>query len=393
MPLTDTTIRNVQPTDKPQKLFDGNGLFLFVAPGGTKSWRWKYRFQGREKLLTFGMYPQISLKEARERCAESRKLLGGGIDPSVQKKVASRAWENTFETIAREWHDNKKSAWSENYAEDTLERITSNIFPYLGNRPINEITPPELLSVLRKIEARGAAYQANRIRETCSQVFRYAIATGRAERDTAADLRGALKTHVITPRAAITDPEEVGGLLRAIDGYTGSFVTKCGLQLLALTFLRPGEVRLGEWAEIDIDEKLWRIPAKRMKMRLDHLVPLSTQACVILEELRKLTGRGQLMFPGLRAPLAPISDATFIAALRRMDFEKDEMCAHGFRSMASTILNEQGYPADAIEKQLAHNPRNKIRGIYNRAEYLPERRKMMQDWGDYLSELKKKAQQ
>ena len=393
MPLTDTAIRGIKPKDKPQKLFDGNGLFLFVAPSGTKSWRWKYRFQGREKLLTFGTYPDISLKEARERCAESRKLLGGGIDPSVQKKAVSRAWENTFEAIAREWHDNKKSVWSEDYAEDVLERIASNIFPYLGNRPINEITPPELLNVLRKIEARGAAYQAKRIRETCSLVFRYAIAIGKADRDTAADLRGALKPHVTTSRAAITEPEEVGGLLRAIAGYTGHFVTKCGLQLLALTFLRPREVRLGEWPEIDLDEKLWRIPAKRMKMRLDHLVPLSTQACAILEKLREVTGRGLLMLPSLRSSDRAISDATFIAALRRMGFEKDEMCAHGFRSIASTILNEQGYPADAIEKQLAHNPRNKIRGIYNRAEYLPERRRMMQKWADYLTELKEKTRQ
>jgi integrase len=387
MSLTDTAIRGVKPTDKSQKLFDGNGLFLFVAPSGTKSWRWKYRFQGREKLLTFGTYPEQSLKEARDRCAEARKMLSGGIDPSAQKKAISLARENTFEAITREWHDTKKSAWSECYAENVLERIASNIFPYLGNRPINEITPPELLSVLRKIEARGANYQAKRIRESCSLVFRYAIATGRAERDTAADLRGALKTHLTVSRAAITEPNEVGGLLRAIDGYTGHFVTKCGLQLLALTFLRPGEVRLGEWSEVALEEKLWRIPAKRMKMRLDHLVPLSIQSCAILEKLHELTGRGRLMFPGLRSAERAISDATFIAALRRMGFEKDEMCAHGFRSMASTILNEQGYPADAIEKQLAHNPRNKIRGIYNRAEYLPERRKMMQEWADYLSSL------
>ena len=391
MPLTDTAIRNIKPTGMPQKLFDGNGLFLFVAPGGTKSWRWKYRFQGREKLLTFGIYPQLSLKEARAACADAKKTLSGGADPSMQKKIAARTRENTFEAITREWHDNRKTAWTERYAEDVLERIAGNIFPYLGNRPVNEITPPELLGVLRKIEARGACYQANRIRETCSLVFRYAIATGRAERDTAADLRGAIRTHITTSRAAITEPQEVGGLLRAIDDYTGHFVTKCGLQLLALTFLRPGEVRLGEWPEIDMEEKLWRIPAKRMKMRLDHLVPLSSQACAILEELRKLTGRGRLMFPGLRSSDRAISDATFIAALRRMGFEKNEMCAHGFRSMASTILNEQGYSADAIEKQLAHNPRNKIRGIYNRAEYLPERRKMMQEWADYLTELKEKA--
>lgn len=269
-----------------------------------------------------------------------------------------------------------------------LERIAVNVFPYLGKYPISEITPPELLAVLRKIEARGASYQANRILESCSQIFRYAIATGRAERDTAADLRGALKPHITTSRAAITDPVEVGGLLRAIDAYTGNVVTRCGLQLLALTFLRPGEVRLGEWGEIDMEEKLWRIPARRMKMRLDHLVPLSSQACVVLEELRQITGRGRLMFPDLRSSERAISDATFIAALQRMGFEKDEMCAHGFRSMASTILNEQGYPADAIEKQLAHNPRNKIRGIYNRAEYLSERRRMMDEWADYLDSLR-----
>jgi integrase len=390
MSLTDTAIRAAKPADKPQKLFDGNGLFLFIATSGTKSWRLKYRFQGKEKLLSLGQYPQFSLKEAREKAAEARKTLADGVDPAAEKKLKARSAANTFEAVAREWHENKKSAWTERYAEDVLERIISNIFPFIGSRPINEITPPELLAVLRKIEARGAVYQANRIRETCSLIFRYAIATGMAERDTAADLRGALKTHVTTSRAAITDPEEVGGLLRAIDAYTGHFVTKCGLQLLALTFLRPGEVRLGEWTEIDMEERLWRIPAKRMKMRLDHLVPLSDQTCAILDDLRELTGGGRLMLPSLRSPERPISDATFIAALRRMGFEKNEMCAHGFRSMASTILNEQGYPADAIEKQLAHNPRNKIRGIYNRAEYLPERRKMMQDWANYLTNLKNK---
>ncbi|WP_291447866.1 integrase arm-type DNA-binding domain-containing protein [Desulfovibrio sp.] len=215
MPLTDTAVRGVKPADKPQKLFDGNGLFLYVAPSGTKSWRLKYRFQGREKLLTLGTYPQLSLKEAREACAAAKKQLGGGIDPSVQKKVIARAWENTFEAIARGWHENKKSAWSERYTEDVLERIASNIFPYLGNRPINEITPPELLSVLRKIEARGAFYQANRLRESCSLVFRYAIATGRAERDTAADLRGALKSHVTTSRRH----HRTGGSRRPVAGH------------------------------------------------------------------------------------------------------------------------------------------------------------------------------
>lgn len=390
MPLTDTTLRTVKPAEKPQKLFDGNGLFLFVAPSGVKSWRLKYRFQGKEKLLSLGQYPQTSLKEAREYSADARKILSGGIDPSAEKKVKARSAQTSFEAVAREWHENNRATWSKNYAEDVLERIEKNVFPYLGARPISEIAPPELLSVLRKIEERGAVYQANRIRESCSLVFRYAIATGRAERDTAADLRGALKPRTTTPRAAITNLDEVGGLLRAIDAYPG-FIAKCGLQLLALTFLRPSEVRLGEWSEVDFAEKLWRIPAKRMKMRLDHIVPLSAQACAVLQSLFELTGQKRLMFPGLRSDERAISDVTFIAALRRMGFAKDEMCAHGFRAMASTLLNEQGYSADVIEKQLAHNPRDKIRGIYNRAEYLPERKKMMQEWADNLSALKEKA--
>ena len=388
MPLTDTALRAVKPLDKPQKLFDGNGLFLFISPHGTKSWRVKYHFQGREKLLTLGTYPQLSLKEAREACAAAKKQLSGGIDPGAEKKLRAKSLQTTFEAVAREWHTNQAAVWTENYAKDVMERIAKNIFPYLGNRPIAEITPPELLSVLRKIELRGAIDQAHRVRGICSLIFRYAIATGRAERDTAADLRGALKTRVVTPRAAITEPRAIGGLLRAIDDFPGTFIVKAGLQLLALTFLRPSEVRLGEWSEIDFNEKLWRIPAKRMKMRLDHLVPLSSQALEILHTLHALSGDGTLMFPGLRSKGKALSDAAFIAALRRMGYAKDEMCAHGFRAMASTLLNEQGYSADVIEKQLAHNPREKIRGIYNRAEYLPERRKMMQEWANYLDELR-----
>ena len=385
--LTDTAVRGAKPASKPQKLFDGNGLFLFVAPSGAKSWRLKYRFQGREKLLTLGTYPQLSLKEAREACVDAKKRLSGGTDPSAEKKVKARSAQTTFEFVAREWHENQKPTWTEGYAKDVLERIDKNVFPSLGTRPIGEITPPELLAVLRRIEIRGAVDQAHRVRSICSLVFRYAIATGRAERDTAADLRGALKTRTHTPRAAITDPDEIKNLLRNIDDFTGTFIVKCGLQMLALTFLRPSEVRLGEWTEVNFEEKLWRIPAKRMKMRLDHMVPLSTQALELLQQLHELTGEGRLIFPGLRHGKA-ISDATFIAALRRMGYEKEEMCAHGFRSMASTLLNEQGYAADVIEKQLAHNPRDKIRGVYNRAEYLPERRKMMQEWADYLTGLK-----
>ena len=260
--------------------------------------------------------------------------------------------------MALEWLANQKDVWSEDYSNMTLQRLKRNIFPFLGSRPIHEITPPELLAVLRKIEFQGAVNQAHRVREICSLVFRYAIASGRAERDTAADLRGALKPHAQMPRAAITAPAKIGGLMRAIDDYDGTLMVRCGLQLLALTFLRPGEVRNGRWGEVDFAEKLWCIPAERIKMRREHLVPLSEQACKLLQSLHELTGHGELMFPSLRSPKTPISDATFIAALRRMGYDKDEMCAHGFRSMASTLLNEQGYPADAIEKQLAHNPQD-----------------------------------
>ena len=388
MPLTDTAIRAIKPSEKAQKFYDSNGLLLFVTPSGTKSWRVKYRFQGKEKVLTLGTYPQLSLKEAREACAVAKKTLSLGADPSAEKKVKEQSSLMTFEAVAREWHQNQLATWTPGYAQDVMERIGRNIFPYLGTRPIGEITPPELLAVLRKIEGRGAVDQAHRVLGICSLVFRYAIATGKAERDTAADLRGALKARVHTPRASITKPEEIGGLLRAIDDFTGTTLVKAGLQLLALTFLRPSEVRLGEWSEIDFGEKLWRIPAQRMKMRLEHHVPLSRQAIAILEDLHVVTGDGRLMFPGLRSKEKPISDAAYVAALRRMGYAKEEMCAHGFRAMASTLLNEQGYSPDVIEKQLAHNPKNKVRAAYNRAEYMPERRAMMQSWADYLDMLK-----
>lgn len=389
MPLTDTALRAVKATEKAQKLFDGNGLFLFVSPSGTKSWRLKYRFQGKEKLLTLGIYPQTSLKEARERTADARKQLDGGIDPGETKKEEKQAAACTLEQVAREWYEKQLPAWSKRHSEDVMERLEKNIFPFLGDRPIAEVTAPELLSVLRRIEARGAIETAHRVRGICSLFFRYAVATSRAERDPAADLKGAITNRIPKPRAAITTPDEVGALMRAIDGFAGTYTVKCALQMCALTFCRPGEVRTAEWTEFDFKENLWRIPGSKMKMRMDHLVPLSRQALEILEELRQLTGSGKYLFPSIRTIDRPISDMTLVAGLRRMGFEKDEMSAHGFRAMASTLLNEQGYSADVIEKQLAHSPSNKIRGIYNRAEYLTERRKMMQAWADYLADLKK----
>ncbi len=388
MSLTEAALRRAKPASTPQKLFDGNGLFLFVSPSGAKSWRLKYRFHGREKLLTLGAYPRLSLEEARQACADARKQLSAGMDPSAVKKARAKSAQATFEAVAREWHASRASGWTEGYARDVLERIGKNIFPYLGCRPIAAITPPELLAVLRKIELRGAVDQAHRVLRTCSQVFRYAVATDRAERDIAAGLDAALASRDVTPRAAITEPKAVGGLLRAVDGFPGTFVVKAGLQLLALTFLRPSEVRLGEWAEIDFAEKLWRIPARRMKMRLDHIVPLSAPALAILRTLHELTGHERLMFPGLRSPLVPISDATFVAALRRMGYEKHEMTADGFRAMASTLLREQGYAADVIERQFAHNPHGRMHEGRDPAAYLPERRKMMQEWADYLSRLR-----
>lgn len=389
MPLTDTALRAVKATEKAQKLFDGNGLFLFVSPSGTKSWRLKYRFQGKEKLLTLGIYPQTSLKEARERTADARKQLDGGIDPGETKKEEKQAAACTLEQVAREWYEKQLPAWSKRHSEDVMERLEKNIFPFLGDRPIAEVTAPELLSVLRRIEARGAIETAHRVRGICSLFFRYAVATSRAERDPAADLKGAITNRIPKPRAAITTPDEVGALMRAIDGFAGTYTVKCALQMCALTFCRPGEVRTAEWTEFDFKENLWRIPGSKMKMRMDHLVPLSRQALEILEELRQLTGSGKYLFPSIRTIDRPISDMTLVAGLRRMGFEKDEMSAHGFRAMASTLLNEQGYSADVIEKQLAHSPSNKIRGIYNRAEYFTERRKMMQAWADYLADLKK----
>lgn len=391
MALTDTKIRKIKPQEKAYKLADEKGLFLLVKPNGSKYWRFKYRFIGKEKLLSIGVYPDVTLADARNKRDQARRLLADDTDPGLVKQVAKRtrklSAENSFEAIAREWFAKHSSKWVPSHAEKIIRRFERDIFPWIGNRPIREITAPDLLTALRRIENRGAIDTAHRAHQSCSQVFRYAIATGRADRDPSGDLRGALSPVKQQHHASITDPKAIGELLRNINGYQGYFITKCALQLAPLLFVRPGELRKAEWSEINFETAEWRIPAAKMKMRVLHIVPLSTQSMTILNELRALTGDGKYLFPSVRTPTRPMSENTVNAALRRLGYAKDEMTGHGFRSMASTILNEQGWNRDAIERQLAHSERDSVRAAYNYAEHLPERRKMMQDWADYLDEL------
>lgn len=391
MPLTDAAIKKLKAATTPTKHFDGDGLFLLVAPSGGKWWRLKYRFEGKEKLLSLGTYPDTPLSRARQRRDEARRLIADGIDPSAQRKAtkASSADENSFEAIAREWHGKHAPKWTAKHAERILTRLERDVFPWIGKRPAGQVGAPELLTTVRRIEARGAIETSHRALRDCSQAFRYAIATGRAERDPAADLRGALAPVISKHHASITDPKAIGRLLRDISAYEGSFITRCALKLSPLLFVRPGELRFARWPEFDLDAKEWRIPAARMKSRVLHIVPLSKQAVTILRELQAMTGEGEggYLFPSVRADDRPMSDNTVNAALRRLGYAKDEMTSHGFRSMASTILNEQQWNADAIERQLAHGERNSVRAAYNYAEHLPERRKMMQAWADYLDSL------
>jgi integrase len=393
MSLTDTALRAVKPADKPLKLFDGNGLFLLVSPSGTKAWRFKYHFQGREKLISLGLYPTVTMKDARERAAAARRSLANGIDPSEQRKQEKTAYQNTFELVAMEWHEQQSSKWSEVYSKTNLSRMKRNLFPAIGSKPVNAVSAPELLAILRKIEAQGTRDIAHCVLTISSCVFRYAIATGRAERDPAADLRGALAPRVRRNLPSQTTPEAVGNLLIALDNYPGTLVVRSALRLMALTFCRTGELRGAEWREIDFDDALWRIPAERMKMSRDHLIPLSRQSIAILRTMHKYSGNDVYVFPNYKTEKRSMSKSALLGAIRRLGFDTDEMCPHGFRSMASTMLNELGYNGDWIERQLAHVPRNIIRGIYNRAEYLPERRKMLQEWADYLDALREKARQ
>lgn len=390
MPLTDKGIRNLKPGTKAARHFDGGGLYLEVSPAGGKWWRLKYRIGGKEKRISLGVYPDVSLAQARAARDDARKVIAAGIDPSDQRKVSKlvEASTESFEVIAREWFEKFKPNWANSHSSKIIRRLERDIFPWIGAKPIADIKAPELLAVLRRIEGRGAIETAHRAKENCGQIFRYAVATGRAESDPTASLAGALAPAVGKHHASITDPKEIGPLLRAIDGYQGTFVTRCALKLAPLVFTRPGELRKAEWTEFDLDAAEWRIPAHKMKGRAVHIVPLSSQAVSILRELHPLTGTKKYVFPGVRKPSKPMSENTVLGALQRLGYSGDQMTGHGFRSMASTLLHEQGWSHQAIERQLAHAERNAVSAAYNYAEHLPERRKMMQAWADYLDRLR-----
>lgn len=390
--LTAVAIRNALPRAKAFKLFDGGGLYLEVMPNGSRYWRMKFRHGGKEKRLALGVHPEVTLAEARQRRDAARAAMRDGRDPSAVRRSerlqAKQSADLTFEAIARAWLATQQRKLATTTYDKAVATLENNVFPWLGSRPIAEIDPPELLAVLKRVEARGAHETAHRVKERCGQVFRYAIAHGTAKRDPTADLRGALAPVVRTSRAAVTDPGLVGDLLRALESYSGQFITRCALRLAPLLFTRPGELRAMEWTELDLDGEEWRIPANKMKMREAHVVPLAPQALAILRELQPLTGRGRYCFPSLRTADRPMSENTVNAALRRLGFDKDTMTGHGFRALASTRLNEMGWKPDVIERQLAHAERNAVRAAYNRAQYMAERRKMMTSWADYLDQLK-----
>jgi integrase len=397
MPLTDVRVRNAKPAAKPQRLWDREGLYLEVSPAGGKLWRFKYRFQGKEKLLALGKWNAVSLTEAREKCAAARKLLDAGADPSVarqaEKRLRKLAAENSFEAIAREWYERQSGIWTPGHAADVLRRLEGNLFPDLGDKPIADITAPTLLAALRKVESRGARDLAHRMLGVAGQVFRYAVATGRAERDPSGDLRGALTPHKARHQAAVK-PDELPALLTAIATYrtVGDLQTELALRLLCLTFVRTNELIGARWSEFtDLDGKVptWIVPAARMKMKSEHVVPLSRQAVSVLQELRAIAGDSDYILPG-RNRDKPISNNTLLFALYRLGY-KGKMTGHGFRAVASSLLNEAGYRPDVIEAQLAHKEPNKVRGAYNRAEYLPDRRKMMQQWATMVDGYAKGA--
>jgi len=398
MTLTTIEISKAKATDKPQKLTDGGGLFLLVHPNGGKYWRLAYRFAGKQKTLALGVYPDVNLSDARTRRDDARKLLANDTDPGALKQSQKAAkialTENSFELVAREWFVKYSSNWRENHSSKIIARLENDVFPWIGARPIGEIAAPALLAAIRRIEARGALETAHRALACCGQVFRYAVATGRAERDPTGDLRGALPPVKKDKHfAAITEPKKVGELMRDIDGYQGSYIVKCAFKLSPLLFVRPGELRKMEWKDINLDSAEWCYFIT--KTETQHIVPLARQAVEVLREIQPLTGRGKYVFHGERDHDRPMSDNAIRSALRRMGWANDEMTPHGFRAMASTILDNMGYKQEWLERQLAHEEPNKVKAAYKREAwrmYLPERTTMMQAWADYLDKLKTGAE-
>ena len=393
MPLTVTAIRKAKPREKPRKLYDSRGLYLEIAPRGTKAWRFKYRFAGKEKRISMGIYPEVPLRLARQRRDEARKLLARDIDPSAHRKAQKRSRRelagNSFEAVATEWLAKHSPNWSAGYLKRLEREFRHDVFPYIGSKPVAELAAPELLAVVRRVEERGHLPMAHKILQTCGRVLRYAVATGRAERDVSWDLRGALPPMKVRHFAAITDPKEVGPLLRLLDGYSGTLPVRCALRLVPLLFVRPGELRKAKWADIDLEAGEWRYTVT--KTDTPHIVPLARQAVAILNEVHTLTGHHSYVFPNARYPKRerPMSAATLWSAFRALDIPSDRMTLHGFRAMARTILDEVlGFRPDFIEHQLAHALKDPNGRAYNRTAFLPERRHMMQVWADYLDRLR-----
>jgi integrase len=389
MSLTDAAIRNAKPGAKPFKLSDGAGLHLLITPKDQRWWRLRYRFDGKEKMISLGTYPAVTLKDARQRREDARALLAKGIDPSAQRQAekAADAAVDRFAAVAEEWFGKFSPRWVEGYTRKIRARLDQDLIPYLGFLPIGEITAPELLAVARRVEARGALHTAHRVIRTAGQIFRYAVATGRATRDPSGDLRGALPPADPGHFASVTDPARVAELLRMIDGYSGTPTVRAALRLAPLVFVRPGELRKAQWTDVDLDAAQWRYTVTKTKTA--HVVPLSTQAVEILRELHPITGRGRYLFPSARGADRPMSDNAILAALRRMGIPKDEMSGHGFRAMARTILDEVlGFRPDFIEHQLAHRVKDPNGRAYNRTAHLPARTQMMQGWADYLDGIK-----
>lgn len=388
MALTDTKIKTAKATEKTYKLYDSMGLYLEVPPTGSKRWRFKYRFSGREKLLSLGLYPAVSLKRAREKRDEARQLLEEGIDPSRKRRAAATSGV-TFRDAAEEWMEKRRNSLSERHHETIVQRLSGNAYPYIGRMPIGDIAPTDILEMVRVVEKRGALEAARRTLGICSMVFRFAVASGYAASDPCRDLKGALESPKPKRHAAITDKAGAGQLMRDIDSYHGAPLIRLALRFMALTFVRSGELRGCTWQEIDWEERVWLIPKGRMKGRREHLVPLSKQAIAVLEDARLFSGERMFVFQSMRPYKdVPLSDASLLRAIRNLGYDKYTMIPHGFRAMASSLLNEQGWRPDVIERQLAHVEKNKVRAAYHRTEYLTERREMMQAWADYLDQLR-----